>query len=357
MDRSSSNRKRIGFGAAASDTGEIIVGLVDGLADVAAEEIPVCVAETLFAAGLQRTPIRVVRHRRGEEVALQRGGVDDAFRARGAEHLVDGFEVYGCEGADVETHFLEGCWVEFLRFCCDGRFFAHDDLACRSGVCGEQPPIHIPPVAQIGVVGFLGGPFEDLWHEVLALGRPLDEEFDGGSEESKLDLNGLVGEREEEVLEEDVAVFNTVGVLADNPDHGSLGFGLVERVEVLAKRADDGFILVWVLTEDVADHDCGFLYDIGHFGGDELQKRVNAATGGRLDFDGEFADCTDGLADEVDVDFGSISVEVSVEERRRGSKRIDREKRATHSRSSVRTSSILSSFASIKISSSFVTLT
>lgn len=137
LNRSSSNRKRIGFGAAASDTSEIIVGLVDGLADVAAEEIPVCVAETLFAARLQRTTIRALRHRRGKEVALQRGGVDDAFRARGAEHLVDGFEVYGCEGADVEAHFLEGRWVEFLRFCCDGRFLAHDDLACRGGVCGE----------------------------------------------------------------------------------------------------------------------------------------------------------------------------------------------------------------------------
>lgn len=98
----------------------------------------------------------------------------------------------------------------------------------------------------------------------------MDEEFNGGSEEGKLDLDGLVGEREEEVFEEDVAVFDAVGVLADDPDHGSLGFGLVERVEVLAKRTDDGFVLVWVLTEDVADHDRGFLYDVGHFGGDEL---------------------------------------------------------------------------------------
>lgn len=241
-------------------------------------------------------------------MALQRGGVYDAFRARGAEHLVDGLEVDGCEGADVETHFLKGRGVEFLRFCCDRWLLAHDDLACRGGVRGEQPPVHVPPVAQIGVIGFLGGPLEDLWHEILALSGSLDEEFDRGGEEGQLDLDGLVGEREEKVFEEDVTVFDAVGILADDPDHSGLGFGLVERVEVLAECADDGFVLVRILAEDVADHDRGFLHDIGHFGGDELQERVDAATGGGLNLDGEFADRADGLADEMDVDFGGVSV-------------------------------------------------
>lgn len=100
----------------------------------------------------------------------------------------------------------------------------------------------------------------------MALGGSFDEEFDGGGEEGELDFDGLVGEGEEEFFKEGVAVFDAVRVVSDDPDHGGFGFGLVDGVEVLAERADDGFVFVWVFAEDVADYDRGFLHDVGYFG-------------------------------------------------------------------------------------------
>lgn len=203
-------------------------------------------------------------------MALQCGGVDDPFWPCRAENLVDGLEIDGGEGADVETHFLEGCGIEFLGFGGDWRLLTEDNLAGCGEVCGEESPVHVSAVTQIRVIGFLSSPFEDFGDEVLALGGPLDEEFDGGGEEGELYFDGLVGEGEEEFFEEGIAVFDPVRIVSDDPDHGRFSFGLVDRVEVLAERADDGFVFVWVFAEDVADYDCGFLHDVGYFGRDEL---------------------------------------------------------------------------------------
>ena len=43
-------------------------------------------------------------------------------------------------------------------------------------------------------------------------------------------------------LEQLVGVVDALGVLADDPDHARLGLGLVERVQVLAQRADDALV-------------------------------------------------------------------------------------------------------------------
>jgi len=46
-------------------------------------------------------------------------------------------------------------------------------------------------------------------------------------------------------LEQLVGVVDALGVLADDPDHARLGLGLVERVQVLAQRADDALVPAW----------------------------------------------------------------------------------------------------------------
>ena len=114
----------------------------------------------------------------------------------------------------------------------------------------------------------------------------MDEEFDRRGEEGELHLVGFLLERVEEVFQEDVRVLDAVGVLPDDPDHGGLGFGLVQRVEVLAERGDDGLVLVGVFAEDVADDDRGFLDDVGDLGAEEGEEGADAQLGCGCDLDG-----------------------------------------------------------------------
>ena len=124
--------------------------------------------------------------------------------------------------------------VEFLGLCSDGGLFAHDDEFGGCGVGGEEAPVHVPPVAEVRVIRVFGSPFEDFENEVLALCGTLDEEFNGGCEKGELNFDAFFGEGEQEVVEEDVGVVDSVGILANYPDHGAFCLGFVERVEVLA---------------------------------------------------------------------------------------------------------------------------
>lgn len=53
----------------------------------------------------------------------------------------------------------------------------------------------------------------------------------------------------EETVEQLVGVVDPLGVLADDPDHARPRFRLVQRVQILAKSADDALVLVRVLSE------------------------------------------------------------------------------------------------------------
>lgn len=140
----------------------------------------------------------------------------------------------------------------------------------------------------------------------------MDEELDSGGEEGKLDFDGLVVEGGQIVLEEAVGVLDAVGVLADDPDDGGLGFGFVELVDVLNHVADDVLVLVGVLAEDVADHNRRLLDDVGNLRVDQFQQSVDALFCGGLDLDGELSDGTHCLAHEVDVDLSRIPTDALV---------------------------------------------
>lgn len=46
----------------------------------------------------------------------------------------------------------------------------------------------------------------------------------------------------EEALQQLVGVVDPLGILANNPDHGSAGVGLIQRVQILTQCGDDAFI-------------------------------------------------------------------------------------------------------------------
>lgn len=98
--------------------------------------------------------------------------------------------------------------------------------------------------------------------QLLSVSGTLEEELDDGGEELQLDLGVLVVEALEEALQQLVRVVDALGILADNPDHGSSRLGLIQCVQVLAQSRDYALVLVGVLAEDVLDYNYGFLDDV-----------------------------------------------------------------------------------------------
>lgn len=232
---------------------------------------------------------------------------------------------------------------------------AHDDLAGGGRVRGQQAPVHVTSVAEVGVVCLLGAPLEDLRDELLALGWSLDEELDGCGEESQLNFDSLVVESSQIILQEAVRVLNAIRVLSNDPDDSGLCFGLVQVVYVLDDMPNDAFVLVGILAEDVANDDSSFLDNVGNFGADELEEAVDALSSCGLDFNGELSDGTNGLAHEMNVNFCGVPMSfVSFKQEYRVQERgLD----PAYSLNSARTTEIFSLVVNMKINSSFVTLT
>lgn len=61
----------------------------------------------------------------------------------------------------------------------------------------------------------------------------------------------LTWEGLKERLKQLVCIINAFCVLANNPNHRGLRLRLIQSIEVFAEGANDGFILVWVPSEDV----------------------------------------------------------------------------------------------------------
>lgn len=189
----------------------------------------------------------------------------------------------------MQEQLVKGPAVHAVGVRRDCGLLREDDLARRAGAEGEQPPVHEPAVAQVGVVDLLRRPLEHLVHERLgrvALGL-VDEDLDRGGEERELHLRGLLEERVREVVHQLVRVLDAVRELPDDPDHGGFALWLVERVEVCAEGGDDAFVSPGVSPEDILDDDHGFLHDIGDLCLDKFKECFDAVICGWLDLDSQ----------------------------------------------------------------------
>ena len=59
--------------------------------------------------------------------------------------------------------------------------------------------------------------------------------------------------------------------------HGRLGLGLIEVLEVLAERGDDGLVAVGVLAENILDDHHSLLHHVIYLCLDQLQQHGNAS--------------------------------------------------------------------------------
>mmetsp|Transcript_12023 Transcript_12023/g.35567 ORF Transcript_12023/g.35567 Transcript_12023/m.35567 type:complete len:610 (-) Transcript_12023:1065-2894(-) len=218
--------------------------------------------------------------------------------------------VDGGEGGEVRDELVEHGRVEREGVVVDVWLLGEHDLLGGLGVGREQAPVDVAAVAQVGVVRVLRREREHVLHHLLRLRRPLEEELDRGGEHLQLDGGGLIVERLEEGLEQLVRVVDPLRVLADDPDHRPLRLGLVERVEVLAERADDGLVPVGELAEDVLDDDDRLLHHVVDLRLDELEQHVDAALGGALELDRAPPDGAHGPAHELDVHLGGVLLEL-----------------------------------------------
>lgn len=72
----------------------------------------------------------------------------------------------------------------------DGGFVGEDHVLGDLGVGGEEAPVDVGSISDVGVVVFGGGGLEDLLDESLRLGELglFEEEFDDGGEDLELGL-------------------------------------------------------------------------------------------------------------------------------------------------------------------------
>mmetsp|Transcript_12057 Transcript_12057/g.38535 ORF Transcript_12057/g.38535 Transcript_12057/m.38535 type:complete len:250 (-) Transcript_12057:738-1487(-) len=117
-------------------------------------------------------------------------------------------------------------------------------------------------------------------------------------------------ERLDKGLEQLVRVVNTVCILTDDPDHGSLSLWLVQRVQVLAQGGNDGLIAVGVLAEDVLDHDHSLLHHVVDLGVDQLQQHIDAALRCTLNLDRTPPNRSDASPHELHVHLRRILLEL-----------------------------------------------
>lgn len=107
-------------------------------------------------------------------------------------------------------------------------------------------------------------------------------------------------------------VANFLGILSDNPDDCRSSIGLIQLINALAESGDNTFV-ARVFPENVLDDNNSFLDDVVHFSIDEIQQRVNTALASALNLNGNLADCSDGSADKVHIDFKGILLQFGQE--------------------------------------------
>ena len=107
-----------------------------------------------------------------------------------------------------------------------------------------------------------------------------------------------------------ISIVDTLGILSDNPDHGSLGLRLVQGLKIGAQGGNDALVPVGVLAEDVLDDDDGLLHNVVDLGLDKVEEHLDAALGSLLELDGAASDGAHGLAHELDIDFCRILLEL-----------------------------------------------
>lgn len=126
-------------------------------------------------------------------------------------------------------------------------------------------------------------------------------------ESGQTDLDGFFQERQQKVLEQLVRVLDPIGVLSEDPNHSSLGIGCVQRVQVLAQRANDALVLVRIPPENVFNDDDSLLHDVADFGFDEREQSRDAKIRRCSNLDGDPADGPHSLAHEFHVNLGGVS--------------------------------------------------
>eukprot|EP01137_Pigoraptor_chileana_P028939 Opistho-2@13440 len=221
-----------------------------------------------------------------------------------------GLVVDGGQGGDLPNELVQERPLEHVRLICNERLLREHDRLCRGRVRGEEAPVNVATVAEVGIVRLLRSQLQHLLHKLLRVAGALEEELDNRGEKLQLDLGVFVLEVVEEGREELVSVLNALRILSNDPDDRSLGLGLVQSVEVFAESSNDRLVAVGVLAENVLDHDNGLLHNIVDLRLDELEERLDATLSGALNLDGAASNGTDRLAHEVHINLRGILLEL-----------------------------------------------
>mmetsp|Transcript_34025 Transcript_34025/g.78514 ORF Transcript_34025/g.78514 Transcript_34025/m.78514 type:complete len:352 (+) Transcript_34025:1119-2174(+) len=217
--------------------------------------------------------------------------------------------IHAGQRGDLRDQNIQETGIQFVNFVFDDGFFREHHGLGRLRIGGEEAPVDEPPVAEVRVVGFLRRHIQDSLDHVLGVFGVLEETFDRGGEELQLYRGVFLFEVFEEGVQKFVGVVDAFGIFADDPDHGRLGLGFVQSLQIFAEGGDDALVAVGIPAEDVFDDDDGFLHHVIDLGLYEFQEYADAAFGRSLQFDGTPSDGAHALAHEIHVHFGGIFLE------------------------------------------------
>lgn len=168
----------------------------------------------------------------------------------------DSNEVFGVAIVDAAQRvegldeLLEQGRVQAQVVLADSVLAFEQQLLGELGVGAEQSPVEVASVADVHVLDVLEH-FEDALDDGLALGRRNERELDAGGQQLQLDLAGLLLEVVQENLQYGFRLVDVVDVLADDPEQGGLGVGLVDGLDFVHDLDQDFFVALGVLAEDV----------------------------------------------------------------------------------------------------------
>ena len=149
-------------------------------------------------------------------------------------------------------------------------FVSHDNVFGFLWIFRKHSPVDIASVSKIRIVTFVSSLLQNWGNKVFSLTLKLKINFNWGIENCELNILWFIFKVFGKISHQGDWVVNEISILSNDPDHSSSCFWVVKSFQIFAKVLNDGFISIWVLSENILDDDNSLLHHIVDLGFDQL---------------------------------------------------------------------------------------